>query len=165
MALIVEDGTGRTDANAYVSVADATARMTALGNTNWADLTSTEMEQAIVRATGYMEQAYRSNWRGTRLLRDQALSWPRYGAIVDGWTIESTLVPLDVANACADLAFKAAGGDLNEDLTRSIIREKVGPLETEYSAFSPQSVRYRAIDMALTPYLRGGSMNVSLVRA
>jgi hypothetical protein len=165
MSLVVENGTGLSAAESYISVAGADARMAGLGNTNWSDLTETEKEQALRRATVYMEQAYRADWLGTRLLREQSLSWPRYGAVVDGWAIESTLVPTEVANACADLAFKAAGGDLNEDVTRAIIREKVGPLETEYSAFSPQSVRYRSIDMALAPFLRGGSMNARLVRA
>lgn len=164
MALVVEDGTGLSNAESFISVADANARHTAFGNTAWTGADSVK-EAALRKATAYMEQAYRSEWRGTKLLRDQALSWPRYGAVVDGWTVESTLVPTEVANACADLALRALADDLNEDLTRAVIREKVGPLETEYSAFSPQSVRYRAIDMALAPYLRGGSMNARVVRA
>ena len=51
------------------------------------------------------------------------------------------------------------------DLTQAVIREKVGPIETEYSPTSPQSVRYRAIDMALAPYLTSGSGMARLVRA
>ena len=160
MALIVEDGTGRSDAESYASVAQADARLAALGMTTWASNTVTlEREQALRRATEYMEQRYRSQWKGTKLLRAQALSWPRYGAQADGYSIDSTVVPTDIVNACIDLAFKAAQGDLNADVTRTVIREKVGPLETEYAPHGPQSTQYRSIDMALAPYLGGGGMN------
>jgi len=164
MALVVEDGTGRVDSESYISVANADTRLAALGLTNWTDLSSTEKEQALRRATQFMLQRYRNRWKGTRLLRAQALDWPRYGAYVDGFDIDSNVVPNDVANACADIAFKAAAGDLNADLTRGIVREKVGPLETEYDAYSSQSVRYPAIDQALAPYLAGGGMS-RLIRA
>jgi hypothetical protein len=84
---------------------------------------------------------------------------------VDGWWIDSDEVPSIVANACADMALKAAAGDLNADLTRGVVREKVGPLETEYDRASPQSTRYRAVDMMLAHLLSGGSANARLVRA
>lgn len=165
MALIVEDGSGRTDSESYISVANATARHAAFGNTNWADLATDEKEQALRRATAHMEQAYRTRWTGQRINSTQALSWPRAWVVVDGYSVDSDIVPADIANACADLAFKAASGDLNPDIERAVIREKVGPLETEYSAHSPQSTRYRAIDMALAPYLKGSSAMATLVRA
>lgn len=165
MALIVEDGSGRTDSESYISVANATARHAAFGNTAWADLATDEKEQALRRATAHMEQAYRTRWTGQRINSTQALSWPRAWVVVDGYSVDSDIVPADIANACADLAFKAASGDLNPDIERAVIREKVGPLETEYSAHSPQSTRYRAIDMALAPYLKGSSAMATLVRA
>lgn len=163
MTLIVETGTGSATAESFCSVADADARHTAFGNTAWTG-TDADKEAALRRATAFLEQRYRSNWKGTKLYRAQALSWPRYGAIVDGWDIESTVVPEEVKNACADLAVKALTTDLNADLTRAVIREKVGPLETEYSEHSPQSTRYVSIDQALSPFLRGGGASVRLVR-
>lgn len=164
MALIVEDGTGLSTSESYCSVAAANARHTALGNAAWTG-TDAAKEAALRRATAYMEQAYRNRWKGTKLLRAQALSWPRYGAVADGWDIDSTVVPADIANACADLALRALSADLNADLTRAVVREKVGPLETEYSAYGPEAVRYRSIDMALAPYLAGGGVTARLVRA
>ncbi len=164
MALIVEDGTGRADSESYISVADADARHAALGNSGWAALDTTKKEQALRRATGYMEGAYRSRWKGTKLMRAQALSWPRYGAEVDGYAVPSTIVPTEIANACADLALKASAGDLTPDLTRGIVREKIGPIETEYDRNSPQATRYRSADLALAVYLRGSSAMAMLVR-
>ena len=165
MTLIVEDGTGLSTAESFISVAGADVRHSATGMTNWATLTTTEKEQALRRATIYMEQRYRERWKGTRLLRAQALSWPRYGAEVDGFALDSNYVPTDVANACADLALKAAAGDLAPDLTRGIVREKVGPLETEFDRYSPQSTRYVSIDGTLAAYLKGSSAMAMLVRA
>lgn len=166
MSLIVEDGTGISTAESYISVANADTRMTALGLTNWGTLSTTEKEQALRRATQHMLQAYRGRWKGTRVTSTQALDWPRYVTdYVDGHPVQSNVVPTDVAKACADLALKAAAGDLAPDLDRAVIREKVGPLETEYSPHSPQATRYRAIDMALAPYLTGSSAMARLVRA
>lgn len=163
MSLIVEDGTGLSTAESYVSVADADTRLAALGQTNWATLTATEKEQSLRRASQYMLQAYRSRWKGERIGTTQALDWPRFGVYVDGYVIASDTVPAGIANTCADLALKAAAGDLNADLTQAVIREKVGPLETEYAPGSTATKRYRSIDMALAPYLKTGALNAALV--
>lgn len=164
MALIVENGTGLATAESYCSVADADARASAFGNTAWTG-TDAAKEAALRRATAFMEQRYRGNWKGTKLFRAQALSWPRYGAVVDGWNVDSNIVPAEIRNACADLAVKALTVELNADQTRAIIREKVGPLETEYSEYSPQGTRFVSIDQALSPYLMGAGANVRLMRA
>lgn len=164
MALVVETGSGLSTAESFCSVADADARHSAFGNTAWTG-TDAAKEAALRRATAFMEQRYRNNWKGTRLYRAQALSWPRYGAIVDSYDVDSTVVPEEVKNACADLAVKALTEDLNPDLTRAVIREKVGPLETEYAEYSPQAKRPVSIDQALAPYLRGGGASARLIRA
>ena len=163
MALVVEDGTGLSTSESYISVANADARHTNLGNTAWTG-TDAAKEAALRKATEYLEQRYASRWRGTRLLRAQALSWPRYGAIVHGWDIDSNIVPDVVANACADLAAKTLSETLNADLERGIVREKVGPIETEFDPYSSQAKRYPAIDQMLAPYLQGGGSS-RLIRA
>lgn len=165
MALVTEDGSAKADAESYATVAAADTRLAAQGLTNWATLTTTEREQALRRATNYMTQAYRTRWSGLRTTATQALDWPRYDVCVDRWAIASNVVPPEVVGACIDLAFKAAAGDLAEDLTRGVVREKVGPLETEYDPNSPQSVRYRSIDMALAPFLTRAGASATLVRA
>ena len=164
MALIVENGTGMATAESYISVAGIDARMSGFGNDTWATITTAEKEEALRRATTYMLQAFRQRWAGYRMTSTQALDWPRWGVMVDGYTVLSTIVPADVAAACADLAFKAAAGDLVPDLTRGIIREKVGPIETEYDRASPQSTRRPSIEMLLSPYLTGGPNMARLVR-
>jgi phage-related baseplate assembly protein len=153
MALVVEDGTGLSTAESYASVAAADTRLNLLGNDTWDTMTTAEQEEALRRSTTFMEQNFRARWQGSRVSSTQALSWPRYSVYVDGFSIASTTVPVDVANACIDLALKAAAGDLAPDIERAIIREKVGPLETEWSPHASQVVQYRAINMTLAPYL------------
>jgi len=168
LSLIVEDGTGLANAESYISVADADTRHANLGNTAWSLLTTQAKEAALRNATIYMVRVYRQRWTGYRVKIApvmQALDWPRYGVEVDHFPVHYDIVPADIANACADLALKAASGDLAPDLSQGVIREKVGPIETEYNRGSPQYTRYRAIDMMLAPYLTGGSSRAVLVRS
>lgn len=164
MSLVVENGTGLANAESYISVADANTRHTAFGNTAWTG-TDAVKEAAIRRATAYMLQAFRTRWTGERLTQAQALDWPRYDVCIDGFPVATDEVPADIANACADLALKALSDTLAPDLERAVVRKKIGPLETEYDAYSPQAKRYRAIDLMLAPYLRGASAMATLVRA
>lgn len=167
MALVHEDGTGKTDAESFISVADADTRRTNLGSdAGWTAATTAQKEAALRKGTEYMEQAYRSRWKGNRHTTDQALSWPRNSVVVDGFVvIDSDVVPAEVKNACADLALKALDEALAPDLERGVIREKVGPIETEYDRGSPQAKRFRAIDLMLAPFLTGGAGMARLVRA
>lgn len=166
MAIVVEDGSGKSNSEAYISVSDATARLTSLGNNAaWDALASdTLREQALRKGAEYIEARYGQRWKGTRSLSTQALSWPRIEVSANGWLLGSDVVPDPVANANADLALKSLSETLNEDLTRGIVREKVGPLETEYDAYAPQAKRYPAIDGMLSPYLTGGGA-ARLIRA
>lgn len=165
MALEVEDGTGKTNSESFISVADTDTRHSNFGNTAWTGTTAAK-EQALRKATAFMEQAYRSRWKGNKHTVDQALSWPRNSVVVDGFvTIDSDVVPAEVKNACADLALKALAETLAPDLERGVVREKVGPIETEYDRASPQAKRFRAIDMMLAPFLKGGSGMARLVRS
>lgn len=164
MALIVETGAGLANAESYISVADCATYHDNIGQTAWGLLTTGEKEQSLRRATIYMLQAYRNRWAGQRTRDTQALDWPRSWVIVDGYGVNADSVPQTIKNACAELAWRAASGDLNPDLERAVIRERVGPLETEYSGYSPQQIRYRAIDQMLAPFLSGGSASHRISR-
>lgn len=154
MALITEDGTGIANAESYCSVADASAYHSARGNTTWATISTTEMEQALRRATDYIQQVYRSRWTGYRKTTTQALEWPRFNApFVNGDYYSNTIVPVEVKNACAELAWKAAQGELAPDIEQKTKREKIGPMEVEYADYGLQYTQYRAIDNLLAPLL------------
>lgn len=165
MALVVETGTANPLAESLASVADADARANAFGRASWLALDSTAKEVALRKATLFLAQ-YRLQWKGQRVTATQALDWPRGGVVVDdGYWVAINVIPAAVMAACMDLAFKVGDGvDLNPDLARTVIRKKVGPLETEYAPNAPESPRFPAIDALIAPYLKGGGF-VSLSRA
>lgn len=170
MTLIVEDGTGLAGAESYCSVAAATTYHADMGNAAWAALASdTVREQMLRRATVYMRQVYRQRWAGTRRHDAQALDWPRlqvpkldFGFALNYYDPDS--VPEDVANACAELALRASVASLLGDLGQQKVKTKVGPIETEYAAQSPQIKRYPAVDAMLAPYMARGGDSVRVVR-
>ena len=168
MSLIVEDGTIVPGAESYISVADASTYHAARGNTAWAALATDALREAALRkATDFMRQVYRSRWQGYKVNEDQALDWPRYYVEVEGYAIDSDIVPTEIKNACAELALRASAADLNPDLTQGVAREKVGQIEVEYDKASPQFTRYRAIDALLSPYLKagGGGCSMGVIRS
>lgn len=134
MALIVEDGTGKADADALSSAAAVAAYAEARGLTFTGD--DAALDAAIRRATAYLSASF--IWKGERLRgREQALAWPRV-CVEDreGWPVPADSVPPEIAQACAELAVYelANPGGLSPavDQTARVKREKVGPLETEY---------------------------------
>ena len=168
MSLICEDGSGKSDSESYISVADASSYHTARGNTAWAALATDALrEAALRRATDYMRQAYRSRWQGYKVNEDQALDWPRYDVEVEGYAIDSDVVPTEIKNACAELALRASAADLNPDLTQGVLSEQVGSISVTYDKASPQFTRYRAIDALLSPYLKagGGGCSMGVIRS
>ncbi len=164
MPLIVEDGTGLPNADSYISVADADTHFADRGITLWATMQEVEKEQAIRRATDYMEGWYSQDWSGSRLTQAQALSWPRQGVKVDGWYLPTDQVPSLVVKACAEVAFRAAGGDLNPDLAAQVKSETVGPISVTYADGARQKPKYAAIDAMLSSLLSGGGGMIKLVR-
>jgi hypothetical protein len=168
MALIVEDGTGLSTAESYISVADASTYFTARAVTAWAALDTDALREAALRkATEYMIATYRSRWQGTRKTEDQALCWPRYDVTVEWYLVADDSVPEIVKRACCELALKASTAELNPDLTQGVLEEIIGPIKTVYDKNSPQRIRYAAIDAMLAPYLKagGGGCSMKLVRA
>jgi hypothetical protein len=173
MALIVEDGTAKSDAQVYCSVEYADAWHSARGITLWATLSLPEKEAALVRAAHYMQQAYRLRWVGQRKTVTQSMDWPRYnvpradGPVAYGYGpayYADNVVPIEVQQANAEMAFKAASGDLAADIAQIVKREKVDVIEVEYMDGSTPIVRYRAVDNLLGPLLKdqgGGSIQVS----
>lgn len=167
MAFTPEDGTGLADANSLAAVAFADAYFAERGVAAWTG-TDTVKEQALVRATDYVESRWgkRGRFKGEPQFPDvpQALSFPRTGIGSDG------VVPQDVQKAVAEYALRALSGTLAPDPVVTVgpavesVRQKVGPIETETrygNAGSVSSVEFKpypAADLLLRPYLRGAGM-------
>ena len=157
MSLVTETGTGSATGESFCSVTDSLAYHAARGNSTWSTITTDQQEQALRRATDYMEAVYSQRWAGTRTTSTQALSWPRYNVFVNGFVTLSSSVPRAVINACSELALRAAAGELLSDSTQQKTRTKVGDIEVEFDKYSPQSAQYLAITALLAPYFELGS--------
>jgi hypothetical protein len=98
----------------------------------------------------------------------QALDWPRQmvprkdSALSNYYA--NNVVPQEVKNACAELALRAAAGNLLADQTQRKASVSVGPISTTYEAGSTATVQYKAIDALLRPLLKLGSSQIQLVR-
>ena len=174
MALIVEDGTGKPDAESYISVAEATTYHSDRGNAAWALLASdTAREQLLRKSTEYMVQAYRLRWLGSRTTDAQRLDWPRaWVALRDSPSpyaaspgyVANNVVPSEVKAACAELALSASTGALAPNIGRTKSEVQVGEIAVKYDETSSEYTRYRAVDMMLGIYLNGSGAMVNLVR-
>jgi len=138
MSFSVEDGTGKSDATSYVSVADADTYHTSHGDpAAWSGATTAVKQAALMAATVYMDATF--SWLGAISEDGQALGWPRDGVVDrEGREIDSDIVPQKVQDACAYLALQHINSALDATFARGddIKRQKVGPLEIEYADFA-----------------------------
>lgn len=133
MSIEVEDGTGRTNADAYISVVFADAYHTSRGNTKWTDASNSVLirEQAIVRATDHIDQMFGRKFLGTKDREFQALEWPRINAIVEGWFLDR-VVPPQLQKACAEYALRAI-------LNNVLSPDPVAPVASQTMVFGEEN--------------------------
>lgn len=113
VAFTVEDGTGKSDANAYISLADADTYVEEhTSTTTWSGADDADQQKAIRLATQYLDLTYGQRWRGTRYTDTQALDWPRTSfEDRDGNATAYDEVPSAVEAATVELAIRVLAGD------------------------------------------------------
>ncbi len=163
MSLIVEDGTSLPDAESYISVSDTDAYFSARGMTIWGNVTQTEKEEALRRATDFMTSEYRVLWTGLRASVTQSLDWPRTKVVMGDFSgctqlYPNNVVPMEVRKACAELALRATMGPLKDDTTQVLIEDTIGPITKKYDPKSSQNKKYpQVFDMIKAYFSNGGS--------
>jgi len=164
LSLVVEDGTGKPDADALVDLSVFKSYCEARGYslTGFGDEL---IEPAIRRGTTYVSNAM--PWRGRRTHgRDQALAWPQaefYDA--EGYLIPDNEIPVEVKAATCEASYAELRkpGVLSPiyDGGEQIKSKAVGPLRKEY--FAPSSMPMRpvltVIRDVLAPLLRSAGGN------
>lgn len=133
MALTVEDGTLVDGADSYISLADAITYCTGRGVAISDDATTAEIQ--LRRAFDYLE-SLRSRYKGTKVDSAQLTQWPRAYVYIDGTEFSSALIPTELKYAQVQYAVAINSGlDLvpSADGAAFVKREKIGPLDTEYS--------------------------------
>lgn len=171
MAFVVEDGTGLSTANAYISVGYADAYFLDRNNTSWVGTTAAK-QGAIVQATDFIEKRWGSRFLGRPefLNTPQSLSFPRlnltdrYGRIVSG-------LPDKLKQATAEYALRALSGSLLPDPTVDASgfaiqskTEKIGPIEEttvfQTAASSPVLLKpYPTADRLLSDFVTTSGKN------
>lgn len=133
MTLIVEDGTGLTNSNGYISLAGFKAyhldRENSLGT-----YTDPQISSAIVRASDYMDRRFGPRFVGYVSTVLQAMQWPRKEAFYRD-NRPALLVPVTISLACAEYGLRALAANLSPDPTydssNALIKESdqhVGPI-------------------------------------
>ena len=165
-SFVVEDGSGKTDANSYVSVADAdTYHSNVTQSSDWSAASGSDKENALIVATEYLDAEYQGRWRGLRGSSTQALAWPRASVEDDdGFLLSPIEVPQKLKDACAWLALRVVLGDeLLGVVTEpgSVTSESftVGPITESktYASGRPHGYQYPKVEGLLRELLESAS--------
>jgi hypothetical protein len=158
MSLVVEDGTGKENADSYVELADAVTYANARGLTFPASPAG-PAEAALIRATAAIDATYRARFPGEKTNgRSQSLCWPRkYAGDAEGNPIAEDEIPQEVINATIEAAVRelASPNSMMPDLERggAIQRLKAGSVEIEYGGNATARTAFTLIDGILAGLL------------
>jgi hypothetical protein len=130
--MIIETGAIVPGADSYVDVADCRLYATARGVVLPA--ADGDVETLLIKAADILE-TYSSRFVGERIGRDQPLSWPRKGAIIEGFTWGEAEIPRQVLNAQLALVVELNAGEdpLNPASSLPVVGETVGPISVQYA--------------------------------
>ena len=167
MALVIEDGTGKQDADSYISIADANDYINKWHDSAlaWGSHGNTGKERALRVGTRYVDSF---KFVGLRAWTSQKLSWPRAGlGPIDGQYFKSSQIPDAIKHAVVEAALKHVDGEtLFPDHQGQAIQsesDQVGPLSesvTYFSAKRPEKT-FESVQKLLRPFLTGGRRTLS----
>lgn len=141
MALIVENGTIVSNADSYVTRAEAIAFAANRGVT-LADSTATDT--ICRKAAAYLE-SFRSQYKGEIVERDQPLAWPRDDVVIEGFTWASGEIPRQVVSAQLAVILEVAADidPFNPPAAQGPVTQKsvAGAVSVSYAAGSTGSIK------------------------
>jgi hypothetical protein len=167
MALVVEDGTGKTNADSYLSITDAdTYNTNHSASALWIAASEAAKEKALRLATQYLDVRYGNSWKSFRTNENQSLNWPRaYVQDNDGYYFDSNEIPKKLKDAAAELALRVINGDtLFADISKpgviSSTSVSVGPISKSvtYSGGYNQVKKYPLIDGLVKSLISSGTL-------
>lgn len=152
--MIVEDGTGKTDANSYVDVTFADDYFSARGVTAWSTLTTPVKEQLLIKATDFIDNIFQ--WNGKKQFETQALRFPRVN-IKDYEGGEVSGVPVCLKQSVCDAALISRSEELfkTAEENGNVVSEKIGELSFTYAKSSKETVKTSTLYDSINTKLRG----------
>lgn len=139
MTLIIEDGTGKPDAESYASAEDLALYAVKFGTVIPAGVP--EQEALLRRAALAMDGM---TWKGRKMSSEQALSWPRRGVELDCEIKPDNYLPARIQYGQMALAAEIHTDDIDpvDQRQGAVIRERVeGAVDVEYAPISNKSGR------------------------
>lgn len=158
MALTIEDGTGKADAESYATVAELTAYAAKYGlQISHQDAPN---EEALRKAADYLE-GREHELKGVRSTDAQRLAFPRSGVVMfRGMSgLDSDEIPERLKEAQMRLAVIAQTTDLRpQGDGREVIEEKLDVISTKYNPTGSNQVQpvFAVVDDILKPLIRRG---------
>lgn len=156
--LVVEDGTGLSNADSYISVTDANTYISAFKGANavWDAAATLDKTIAARQAAQWLKKF---QWKGRREFSAQSLDWPRMyvyddtGVMVDG-------VPIGVIYAAAEVMFLIITGvtiSVDVDKSKQVKRKKIDVLEWEWEAGASNQPSFPEINRLVSHLIQSGS--------
>ena len=159
LVLVVEDGSGLANANAFASAA-VVATVLAANPFASAWTTVTTPEPYIAEATAWLS---RLRWQGVASKFSQALVFPRFGLVtLDGYPVRADTIPAFLVDATARLALflsQQSSTPYSDSGLQPRTQIDIGPLKLTPLA---QTIIPPDVRALLAPYLSSSS---SVVRA
>lgn len=164
--IIVEDGSGVPGAESYIDAEYAINYAAARGVILPSDVAILKVH--IIKAMDYIERQ-RSKFKGRVVTDFQYLSFPRSYLYLDGSLYPQNQIPTDIKKAQALLTMYSYQGIDLEPVVKAggsqfLIRQKLGPIEREYSeaAFMAGSSQpqMNAVSSLLAPFMQAMGMSV-----
>ncbi|MDC1268151.1 hypothetical protein N8Z76_00300 [Gammaproteobacteria bacterium] len=132
MALTIEDGTGIAAADSWATTAELDTFIAARGLTAGVDDAANEI--LLRKAADYLD-GMEDKFKGYRTTTTQRLPFPRLDVWLHREYLDQAAIPEMLKNAQCQLAVELFTKDIRPDgVTAEVIREKVGPIETEYTS-------------------------------
>ena len=156
LTLIKEDGTGRSDANAYANAADGDAYHDGhLYATAWTAATAAKKDAALVMATRLIDSQFQFD--GGKVNEAQALQWPRQNChdpdADGGGTVASNVVPKLVIEATCEMARELIVADRTASPAGEGLKyQNVGTTQTGYDKSDTRPVISRVAQAMLAKY-------------
>jgi hypothetical protein len=139
MTLIVEDGTGKPDAESYASAADLVMYARKFGVTIPADEVA---QEALLRRSALAMDGM--SWKGRKMDGDQALAWPRRGVELDSQIKPDNYLPARIQYGQMALAAEIHQDDIDpvEKRKGAVLLDRVeGAVTRQYAAIPNTSNR------------------------
>lgn len=151
MTMIVEDGTGLPNANSYAAVAATNTYFTDRGIDTWTNATTTAREQALIKATDYIDANY--IFLSVPLTDTQSLANPRYN---QGITLKSSLVKATMELALVFLSAAPSNTAVGPAIViKELQADGVGYSKVQYTQTAVTPDPYPTITKILRPIAKG----------